>query len=79
MVLASASVITNASLKLLPSSEEVPNELLVLPQPLPAKTGRRKKAINDKAKEITDAVVLQEMKEKEQPDVDAKIMKEEKS
>ena len=53
--------------------------MLVLPQPLPAKTGRRKKAINDKAKEITDAAVLQEMKEKEQPDVDAKIMKEEKS
>ena len=47
--------------------------MLVLPQPLPAKTGRRKKAINDKAKEITDAAVLQEMKEKEQPDVDAKI------
>ena len=74
----SASVITTPSLKSLPSSEEVLNELLVLPQSLPAKTGRRKKAINDKAKEITDAAVLQEMKEKKQADADAKKMKEEK-
>ena len=77
-VSASASVITTPSLKLLPSSEEVLDELLVLPQSLPAKTGRRKKAINDKAKEITDAAVLQEMKEKKQADADAKKMKEEK-
>ena len=71
----SASVITTPSLKSLPSSEEVLNELLVLPQP---KTGRRKKAINDKAKEITGATVLQEMKEKEQAAAAAQKMKEEK-
>ena len=75
----SASAITTPSPKSLPSSEEVLDELLVLPQPQPAKTGRRKKAINNKAKEITDAVVLQEMKEKEQAAADAKKMKEEKS
>ena len=38
----------------------------------------KKKAINYKAKEITDAAVLQEMKEKEQAAADAKNMKEEK-
>ena len=74
----SASAITTPSPKSLPSSEEVLNELLVLPQPQPAKTGRRKRAINNKAKEITDAAVLQEMKEKEQAAADAKKMKEEK-
>lgn len=50
MVTVSASVITNPSLKSLPSSEEVPNELLVLPQPLPAKIGRRKKRSMTKLK-----------------------------
>ena len=74
----SASAITTLSPKSLPSSEEVLDELLVLPQPQPAKTGRRKKAINNKATEITDAAVLQEMKEKEQAAADAKKMKEEK-
>jgi hypothetical protein len=55
-----------------PKSEDVLNELLVLPQQMPSKTGRRKKGINQKAKEITDPIVLQEMKEKEQADNDAK-------
>ena len=73
----SASAITTPSPKSLPSSEEVLNDLLVLPQHLPATTGRRKKAINDKAKEITDAAVLQELKEKEQTAADAKKMKKE--
>ena len=66
----SASVIT--TLKLLPCSEEVLNELLVLSQLLPAKTGQRKKAINNKAKKITDAVILQEMNKKKQAAADAK-------
>ena len=73
----SASAITTPSPKSLPSSEEVLNDLLVLPPHLPATTGRRKKAINDKAKEITDAAVLQELKEKEQTAADAKKMKKE--
>ena len=73
----SASAITTPSPKSLPSSEEVPNELLVLPQPLP---GRRKKQSMTKLyKEITDAAVLQELKEKEQAASDAKKMKEEKN
>ena len=38
-VSASASVVTTSSLKSLPSSEEVLNELLVLPQAVPSKTG----------------------------------------
>ena len=46
----SASVITTPSLKSLPSSEEVLHELLVLPQPLRAKTGRRKKQSTTKLK-----------------------------
>lgn len=74
----SASVITSPSVRSLPSSEEVLDELLVLPQPLPPKTGRRRKAINDKAREITDDAVLQELKDKEQADADARKMKEEK-
>ena len=62
-VSSSASVVTTRSL---PSSEDILNELLVLPQAPPSKTGRRRKAINDKAKDVTDASVLQEMKDKAQ-------------
>ena len=60
-----ASVVTTSSQK---SSEEVLDELLQLPQPPPARTSRRKKAINDQAKEITAPDVLQEMKDKELAD-----------
>ena len=74
-VSSSASVVTTRSL---PSSEDILNELLVLPQAPPSKTGRRRKAINDKAKEVTDASVLQEMKDKAQNADKAKKMKEEK-
>ena len=54
LVSESASVITNPSLKSLPSSEEVLNELLVLhvPQTLPAKTGERKKRSMTKLKKL---------------------------
>lgn len=65
--------------KSIPTSEEVLNDLLVLPQPSDSKsTGKRKKAINCKANEITDSAVLQELKDKEQAIADAKKMKEEK-
>lgn len=56
------SVGSNSSQK---SSEEVLSELLVLPQPPSTCSGQpRKKAINDKAQEITDDNVLQELKDK---------------
>ena len=58
------------------SSEEVLDELLQLPQPPPARTSRRKKAINDQAKEITAPDVLQEMKDKELADAVTKKKRE---
>ena len=49
------SVVSTSSIK---TSEEVLNELLVIPQIQPSKTQRKRKAVNEKAKEITDKAVL---------------------
>ena len=47
------------------STEEVLNELLTLPQPPSALSGKvRKKAVNGKAQELTDDSVLREMKQR---------------
>ena len=78
VVSASASVVSTSSLKSLPSSEEVISELLVLPQAQPSKTGRRRKAVSDTAREITVASVLQELKDKQEANAAAKKMKEDK-
>ena len=60
------------------SSEEVLDELLTLPQPPSTSSGRpKRKAVNDKAVEITDDNVLREMKEKEQAAAEAIKKKEE--
>ena len=78
-VTSSVSVGTGASSsKSLPSSEEVLAELLVLPQPLAPKTSRRKKAVNEKAKEITEDSFLEEMKEKTQAAAHAQQLKEQR-
>ena len=63
----SASVVTTASAKSLRSSEEVLNELLVFPQAVPSRR-RRRKALDDRAKESTDDNTLQEMKDKKETD-----------
>ena len=60
------------------SSEEVLDELLTLPQPPSTSSGRpKRKAVNDKAVEITDDNVLREMKEKEHAAAEAIKKKEE--
>ena len=68
------SVMTTPSLT---SSEEVLSKLLVLPKPL-RKTGRTRNAINQKAVEISDSMILQEMRDKEQAKADANTLKEKK-
>ena len=68
------SVMTSSSL---PSSEEVLSELLVLPKPV-RKTGRTRNAINQKAVEISDSMILQEMRDKEHAKTDANTLKEKK-
>ena len=60
------------------SSEEVLDELLTLPQPPSTSSGRpKRKAVIDKAVEITDDNVLREMKEKEHAAAEAIKKKEE--
>ena len=60
------------------SSEEVLNELLTLPQPPSTSSGQpKRKAVNDKALEITDDNVLREMKENEHAAAEAIKKKEE--
>ena len=68
------SVMTTQSL---PSSEDFLSELLVLPKPV-RKTGRTRNAINQKAVEISDSMILQEMRDKEQAKADANTLKEKK-
>lgn len=46
-------------------------------QPLPVK-GRKRKLVNDKAKEITDPFILEELKEKEKAKAKAKTPKKDK-
>ena len=58
-----------------PSSDKVLHELLVFPNPV-QKSNRARKAVNQKAIELSDFSVLKEMKEKEQAQADAKIIRE---
>ena len=76
----SSMVSTSGCAKTTPSespSNSVLDELLVLPQAMPS-TSKRRKAINHKAKEVTDLSVLQDMKDKAQAEEEAKRIKEEK-
>ena len=73
-------VSTSGCAKTMPSespSNSVLDELLVLPQAMPS-TSKRRKAINHKAKEVTDLSILQDMKDKAQAEEEAKRIKEEK-
>lgn len=59
------------------SSSAVLREVLVLPQPKPA-TGKRKKAINNKAICITELDVLEELKAKEAEKLEAEELRKQK-
>ena len=74
-VTSSLSVCTGVFSRSLPSSYEVLDELLVLPQPLPP---RRRKVINELAKEITEDSVFAEMKIRTEAASNARKMKEQR-